>query len=144
MVTVAQGVLGWGRSERISDRYGAVFFASEPTPPIKSEDSLPAEVFDSLSNVVGSEGTLSATVLTPRESGHIGDIIRGFVQDRVPETGETLVLGEGTLFVDSQPDPMYTAHIGVEPIDDETTDWLDPEILYTLHNCTVELSFIPE
>lgn len=41
--------------------------------------------------------------------------------------------GAGSNFIDESPAAEYTIQVG-----------LDPDALYTLHDCTVELSFTPE
>jgi hypothetical protein len=138
---IGEGVLTWDASERISDRYGAVFLMNdgdslhEPSGYVLIPDDVP----------VGMPGWLVAEVVATRQSTHVGDVFRG-LRPQTPEVGERIVLGRGRLFrqtVDrDSPHPVIEA-VGLAPedVDDRDTDWLDPRALYRAHEQTVRLTF---
>ena len=126
--SLGSGELTWPRVERITDRYGVVTL-----------DKLlhPARI----SAAQGLIGRLYAQVLQTRQSPHIGDLARGF-KPSTPEVGETIMLGEGTLFIStSAGDEGKCTLIGIKPPDNRIQDWLDPQALYRVHMQTVELLF---
>ena len=138
---IAEGVLTWDASERISDRYGAVFLMNdgdslhEPSGYVLIPDDVP----------VGMPGWLVAEVVATRQSTHVGDVFRG-LRPQTPEVGERIVLGRGRLFCQTvdrdSPHPVIEA-VGLAPedVDDRDTDWLDPRALYRAHEQTVRLTF---
>ena len=143
--SIGTGVLQWGRAERIGDRYGAVCLHKDMS------SGEPDNVVD-LDNkeIDGALGTLIAVILETRESGHIGDLFRGF-QPGGAEVGDTIVLGRGNVFfTDSPHNEGYDYEwdvVGVKPADssvnrDRETDWLDAGHLYQCHEQTVELFFV--
>ena len=73
-----------------------------------------------------------------RQSSHIGDIFRG-ISPSTPQIGDSIELGEGTLFVSASPEGQW---VGLEPDELRNSDWLDPEALYRVHDQTVVLSFV--
>ena len=85
---IGEGVLTWEPSERISDRYGAVFLMNdgdslhEPSGYVPIPDDAP----------VGLPGWLVAEVTAARQSTHVGDWGRG-LYPQTPEVGERIVLG---------------------------------------------------
>jgi hypothetical protein len=122
---IGEGIFGWDRHERISDRYGSVklFDASETAID--------------LSQIPEAAGTLWAVVVSGRKSPHIGDIFRGLHQSRVPNDGERWKLGEGMLFWEED-------SVGIRPRDGRDDDWLDPTALYLLHHSIVRLEFVAD
>ncbi len=125
------GVLTWARGERVSDRYGSVFLMPE------GQDSLNhGDPFVDLTRVDG-HGRLIAEVLKTRQSTHIGDFFRG-LSPSTPEVGDRLILGEGTLWFLAED---FGDTVGLFPDDDRELDWLDPHVLYQVHEQTVKLSF---
>ena len=144
---VACGILNWHRNERIYDRYGSIHlhmglirFNGEPV----ASDYI---IFPS--GLDGLRGKLIAKVLESRQTSHCGDIARGIIPSR-PERGETIELGEGTVFINSCSDKRFPkaeqcaiSTIGIIPDDGRETDWLNPEALYRLHEQTVALFFAP-
>jgi len=125
------GVLNWNRSERQSNRYGAVHLS--PTPMELSQvylRNLP----------VGRTGRLMAKVIETRQSYNLGDWFRG-LRPVTPKKGDEILLGEGTLFEETH---AHGQEVGVKPADDRPSDWMDPEALYRCHFQTVELWFYPE
>lgn len=124
-----KGILNWRAVERISDRYGTINLGTE----------IPIAY-----NYIGYRGKLYAEVKGTRPIGHIGDLLRGF-KPSVPEIGEVFLLGSGELFMEDRTDDGVTyTNIGVKPDDNRTSDWLDPDKLYCVHNQFVTLWFEPE
>jgi hypothetical protein len=138
---IGEGVLTWDASERISDRYGAVFLMNdgdslhEPSGYVPIPDDTP----------VGMPGWLVAEVVATRQSTHVGDLFRR-LRPQTPAVGERIVLGRGRLFCQTvdrdSPHPVIEA-VGLAPedVDDRDTDWLDPRALYRAHEQTVRLIF---
>ncbi len=131
-IELGVGVLTWARGERVSDRYGSVFLMPEGQNSMHHDDS--ANI--SLSRANG-RGRLIAEVIETRKSTHIGDFFRGFSPE-TPEVGDRLILGEGTLFFDTED---WGDQVGLTPDDDREADWLDPTVLYKAHEQTVRLLF---
>lgn len=147
-VHLATGVLAWDKSERVGDRYGAVFVNDSPTEfPDESRDAVDVEVdHEAIAEWAGKHGTLVAEVVEGRESAHIGDLFHGLQQDEIPATGETHELGTGRLFVergDWAPPADYEEPVGIDPEDGSDVHWLDVDALYRLHDSTVRLLFEP-
>jgi hypothetical protein len=132
VVMIGKGVLNWPKGERVSDRYGLVgLFDVEG----RNGSILPIDV----SEYVGKKGKLIARVLEARDSWHIGDFARGLYPNQ-PKTGEIFTLGEGTFFIGEEHREL-NEYFGLRPDEDRSSDWLDPHVLYKLHNQTVELVF---
>jgi hypothetical protein len=142
---IGTGVLTWYRQERVSDRYGTVYLLNmEPGVEVVnyySEASGPEEApLDT--SPVGRRGRLCAEVVARGKSGHIGDLFHGLyppsAEEDMPAIGSVHVLGEGTFFVD----PDLGPGVGVRPDDADTRRfWLDPKVLYLLHEQGVRLFF---
>lgn len=120
----------------MSDRYGTVILLSVPGPA--STGMALATGLD------GQYGRLVASVTETRQSQHIGDLFRGLAPPRSDEDraaiGQEYTLGEGTVFYeDAEGSPV----IGLRPDEDRAADWLDPTILYLLHEQSVVLTFVP-
>lgn len=134
---IGTGVLNWQRSERVSDRYGAIHLTIDQTTlEHATSDNAPESTYIHFDpSLIGQKGKLMAKVMEARDSYHIGDLFRGVFPTK-PEIGEELELGIGTLFIDED-------EIGLKPDDGRDHDWLEINALYRLHNQTVELSFEP-
>lgn len=145
-INLGTGVLTWGRAERLSDRYGAIYliadglnsFAQCAAPSLVN-----AEVAD---RHIGLRGELIAVVKDARKSTHIGDLSRGTYPSK-PENGEIIVLGRGRFF--TEPAPEGGTQIGVSPdpsdgISEDDQAWLDVPKLYRAHEQLVDLFFHPE
>src|SRR6267142_6535668 len=128
-IKLGTGVLTWHPSERRSDRYGTVWL-------IDSSDGviLESAVHVPLVNLpqTGTAGKLFVRVLEARKSHHIGDLFRGIFPS-TPASGETIVLGEGSFFKEQSDE------VGLRPVEERRSDWLDPNALYRAHDQTVEL-----
>lgn len=139
---IAVGVLTWCGSERRSDRYGSVMILDPAVP--HTHGSLGGATAKALPLAVPPEiidafGTLKAEVIEVRESEHIGDLFRG-LRPGGAQVGETLVLGTGRLFKKPK---VTSPQVGVNPGDGRDADWLNPTMLYRVHECVVRLTFTP-
>lgn len=131
-IELAKGWLQWPSKERISDRYGTIrIFKFDPNENETSFDDFPPEL------PLGKYGRIVAEVIETQESSHIGDLARG-IYPQTPEVGEKMVLGEGILFVELD---EWSSVVGLKPLEERDYDWLNPEILYKLHDQRVNLSF---
>lgn len=132
-LSIGTGRLTWDRSERISDRYGAIYLidhgdslSSGPTP--YSELNIPQEW-------KGRRVRITARVLESRDSTHIGDMFHG-VYPRTPAVGESILLGEGYLRAGLNRDNSMTVEL--VPLDGESRRYR-LRGLYDAHEQTVEL-----
>lgn len=138
MTLIARGILGWDAPERRENRYGALNIAATPydVGPV-------AEVFfdrEAVSRLVGSKVRLTAVVRETRTSGHCGDRSLG-IKPSTPEVGEILVLGVGALAMGKNHEGEPT--VILMPGDGRAELWIDPRLLYRLHDQTVELHVEP-
>jgi hypothetical protein len=134
---IGQGVLNWNRSERVSDRYGSVMLTRDAMTSPLSGNMGYAHISEEHE---GKQGRLIAIVRESRLSPHVGDFFRGFCPPPEPTpVGTELVLGTGTVFVEDNEEGG--ACVGLSPDDERRSDWLDPRVLYQLHNQTVDLFF---
>ena len=124
MEKLGTGVLTWNPAERVSDRYGTVYLLTEL-------DS--GETVRLAKTNEGKRGRLIAVVEETRASRHIGDLFHG-VRPEIPEVGQKIILGEGTLFFQDD-------LVGVCPEDGRKTLWLNIRPLYQTHEQTVTLHF---
>jgi hypothetical protein len=132
-IELGTGVLGWERSERVTDRYGAVLLMDGPNWDAKGIKLAVAPEH------LGKLGKLVAEVLETRQSGHLGDWFHG-VGPSTPTVGERIVLGTGKLFTGWSEDCNATT-IGLKPLRPKKDFWLDPKKLYRAHDQTVRLVF---
>lgn len=128
-ILLGTGQMSWHRGERITDRYGSIgLFVNHLTDTIE----LPLAIDNE-----GKTGKLIAIVTEARKSGHIGDLFTGHGPS-IPEAGEEIVLGEGTLFTEWYDSYFY---LGLRPDDGRKYNWLDVKNLYRAHDQTIELYF---
>jgi hypothetical protein len=135
-VDLAIGILSWPRFERVTDRYGTVMIG-ESLDGVKDTARPHCKTF---TVPAGEHGALCAEVLESRASRHIGDIVRGFYPHQTPR-GSIRLLGRGRLFTETTEDGSQT--VGVQPDDGRESDWMNPRVLYDLHEHTVRLFFLP-
>lgn len=128
MKFLGNGVLNWPPAERVGDRYGLVKLFATPA----WRDVVELELHGTEE---GQRGRLVAVVKETRKSQHIGDLFHG-VFPEMPNTGDKIVLGEGTLFYEGD-------SVGLRPDDGRETQWLDIRALYRAHDQTVDLYFEP-
>jgi hypothetical protein len=110
-IDIGTGVLGWHKSERVSDRYGSVGLFSTGGEPLSSTFLSAVEDLP-----FGSTATLKAEVLETRQSGHIGDIARGEGppgEDEAATVGNIYTLGTGELLRLMHGE--YGPYVGVKP-----------------------------
>jgi hypothetical protein len=127
---IGEGILGWGREERVSDRYGAIslFGADE------------SELRLDVKSIAGKKGKLRAVVLETRQSRHIGDFFHGF-RPVTPELDEVIELGIGTAFFEAD-ETGGGDRVGVEPEESRDYFWMNPQRLYRANDQTVRLEFV--
>jgi hypothetical protein len=140
MILLGKGVLTWNATERRSDRYGAVWLMEDGNTSL--DPRTPERTLDgkALRSVNGQRGTITAEVIDPRESTHIGDLFRGIFPSR-PMKWESITLGSGEVFVEH--DDHAGDVVGIKPDDGRDKDWLNPHALYRAHEQLVELRFHP-
>lgn len=138
IIALGVGVLTWNRSERVSDRYGAVYLIEDGQNSFSDGPSPSLVRGEGVKRCAGLKGRLVAHVMQTRDSTHIGDLFRG-LSPRTPEVGADIQLGDGEFFAEPLEDGGLA--IGVKPADGRKSDWLDPRALYDAHEQTVELSF---
>lgn len=135
-IVLGTGSLNWPPEERKSDRYGLVCLLDPSDEPIPLAEA---------PGLAGSRGRLLARVVDSCPSYHVGDVFRGIFPPKVPlALGAERVLGQGALFFERGPESGHAAAVGLKPGDGRRSDWLDPEVLYGLHNSGVDLVFVPD
>lgn len=135
-ILVGRGKLTWMKSERVSDRYGAVWLMSNNDSSLTPHEPTPQPLWLPPATQLGS---LYAKVIDARESTHIGDFFRGIVP-KTPKNGDIFLLGTGTASVESVININTFLLTPTEPRD---SDWLNPLALYNCHESIVELIWIP-
>ena len=127
------GVLCWQAKERRSDRYGGLMVLNGDGPTECESVGL-----EPLHPLVGRHVKIVAKVLEARESYHIGDLFRQ-IFPKTPKVGQVFELGTGTIIeIDRQDEPEQFI-FRRDGVDENDSDWIDPRLLYQLHNQTVEL-----
>lgn len=94
---VASGHFSWDAVERRSDRYGSVRLNHELIADSGNSNHVLLDA--SIDDLEGKYGRLTAEVLLPVDSPHIGDLHRG-LRPSTPSQGEVVLLGTGYLFVE--------------------------------------------
>lgn len=133
-IILGKGPISWQKSERISNRYGAVGLFTENSGNERIADKV-THYRDNIKNNIGKKGKLVCEILETRESTYIGDMFHG-VYPKMPNVGDIIELGEGTLFIEGD------NAIGLKPDDGRTTLWMDINKLYNVHEQTVNLYFL--
>lgn len=99
-----------------------------PTPPpVPWPSTLP----------LGRRGRLIAEVVANYPVGHPGDLVREIVPEPAAP-GESVILGEGWLFLDTE---HGARALGLRPNEPRKTDWLDPHQIYRVLWQRVRLHF---
>lgn len=130
---LGRGVLGWNREERVTNRYGSVQLTNAPYAKGPVTELVLDE--DATREVVGRKVRLTALVIEARTSGHAGDLSLN-IAPSTPEVGEVVALGVGFLALTVRDDLRCFVLV---PDDDRAELWIDPRLLYRLHDQTVEL-----
>lgn len=142
MRTLGSGIFTWCSSERRSGRYGTFFLA-----PSDFEESVRRDVHldvDALRALEGRNVRIAFRILESRPSGHAGDQFLRVFPGAPPAAGSVIELAVGRLLLTDHRHHAVQHHptqvgIGSVPSDGRTELWLDPRVLYVLHDQTVEL-----
>lgn len=131
---LGHGVFGWCTTERRSNRYGSIHLASnpyggEPLADLKINRR-------ALKQLSGKRVRLFCRVVETRRSGHIGDVFLGIVPT-TPRVDDEVTLGVGRLATSAGYDGL--PDIALEPEDGRMEFWIDPRLLYRLHDQTVDV-----
>ncbi len=131
---VAYGIFTWDSQERRSNRYGSILVANtnynQDAPTASGCD---VERLDKLRH---KRVRITCEVVAIRASGHAGDRFLG-IMPTTPNVGEVIELGVGTL--DCQDGFDGSPEISLRPNDGRKQFWIDPRILYRLHDQTVRV-----
>ena len=142
MRTIGSGIFSWCSSERRSGRYGAFFLA-----PSDFDERVQRDVHLDVAALRALEGRnvrIALRILESRPSGHAGDQFLKVFPGTPPDVGSVIELAVGRLLLadHSHHDVRYhptQVGIGTAPSDGRAELWLDPQVLYVLHDQTVEL-----
>lgn len=142
MRTLGSGIFTWCSSERRSSRYGTFFLA-----PSDFEESVRRDVHLDVAALRALEGQnvrIAFRILESRPSGHVGDQFLRVFPGAPPPPGSVIELAVGPLLLADHSHHPVRHHptqvgIGTVPSDGRTELWLDPRVLYVLHDQTVEL-----
>ena len=135
-ILIGRGKLTWMKSERVSDRYGAVWLMDNESTSLSSDPVKPQPMWFPPPD---QRGQLIAHVIDARESTHIGDLFRG-ISPTTPTISDIFLLGTGT----ASKEPV----VGIDtflltPTEPRDSDWLNPHALYNCHESIVELIWSP-
>lgn len=133
---VGRGIFTWNGSERRSDRYGS--FVLSGADYNQTTSCSPKLDFEALQPFLGRRVRLTCKVLETRPSGHIGDLFLG-IKPSTPEVGDLIELGVGHVTTAPCGWSEPVSCVILQPEDDRQKFWMDPRILYRLHDQTVEL-----
>lgn len=142
MRPIGSGIFTWCSSERRSGRYGAFFLA-----PSDFEERVQRDVrldVDALLALEGRNVRIALRILESRSSGHAGDQFLRVFPGTPPDVGSVIELAVGRLLLADHRHHDVRYHptqvgIGTAPSDGRAELWLDPRVLYVLHDQTVEL-----
>lgn len=131
---VGYGIFCWGGEERRSNRYGSFTLTDSDynnTTTVTPKVNIPDEL-------LGKRVRVVCKVVESRKSGHIGDLFLNIFPSQ-PEVSEEIELGIGFLHAtvcDWSPEHLT---IYLIPEDGRKMLWIDPRILYRLHDQTVKV-----
>lgn len=142
MRTIGSGIFSWCSSERRSGRYGTFFLA-----PSDFEERVQRDVHldvNALRVLEGRNVRIALRILESRPSGHAGDQFLRIFPGAPPAAGSVIELAVGRLLLANHGHHSVQYHptqlgIGILPSDGREELWLDPRVLYVLHDQTVEL-----
>jgi hypothetical protein len=134
-ILLGHGILTWDGSERRTGRYGTITLDdTDFAETVKTPSHLDVSAIEQLCE---QRVTLKAVVVESRQSGHAGDRFLD-IYPSTPLIGDTIIIGTGKLFVI----PISWGNglsIGLQPQDGREEQWIDPGILYRLHDQTIQL-----
>ena len=142
MRIVGSGIFTWCSSERRSGRYGTFFLTpSDFQETVRRAVHLDVEALRALE---GRRVRIALRVLESRPSGHAGDQFLQVFPGAPPPVGAVIELFVGRLLLVDHGEHSLRDHptrvgIGAVPGDGRAKLWLDPRVLYVLHDQTVEL-----
>lgn len=139
MDKIGSGILTWCSTERSNDRYGTIVLDHTNYERTVFNDI----VFntDIVEKYIGKHVRLIAIVTESRKSSHCGDLTYN-IKPTMPEEGVEITIGIGEFFQEDTQWSKYPA-VGLKPDTERTIWWLNPYILYNLHDQSIEL-FIEE
>lgn len=131
MIRLGKGIFTWAAAERRTNRYGS-FFLNDRNYACDAFSTVEWAHDDAMS-LSAKRVRLFAHVLETRDSGHCGDLSISAFPSR-PDVGEIIEIGIGK-FIPG--DEFELASL--MPSDGRHEFWIDPRILYRLHDQTVEI-----
>lgn len=131
MIRLGKGIFTWEGAERRSNRYGS--FSLWETDYASTASCVVEWASDAAKALASKKVRLFAHILEVRESGHIGDLFLSIFPS-TPDVGEIIEIGIGT-FIPGEGIYLVT----LQPSDGRGDLWIDPRILYRLHDQTVEI-----
>ena len=140
MHRIGSGIFSWCSVERQSGRYGAFFLApSDFGETVQRPVHLDVQALGALR---GRHVRIAVEIVESRPSGHAGDRFLEVFPGAPPPVGSVIELAVGRMILVDQSDIPVRDHptrigIGILPSDGRTHLWLDPRILYVLHDQTV-------
>lgn len=141
MSPFAFGMFMWNAEERRSRRYGFVYVdVTNYDKDVTVDAECDQQVLESFE---GKHVKITCQILEARNSGHFGDhFLNPVVTPTTPKLNERITLGVGTLQLESNgysDNPASEMAFGLKPSDQREMFWLDPLVLYKLHDQTVRL-----
>lgn len=133
---IGKGILTWDGKERRTDRYGSIVL--DNTNYDGNVNVEPSLDMNTVADLDGKKVKLTAVIVESRESGHIGDMFHGIFPS-MPDVGERIEIGVGILGSESVVFGAEGTALTLEPNDGRPTWWIDPHVLYRLHDQTIEL-----
>jgi hypothetical protein len=133
---VAFGIFTWNSPERRTNRYGAIYMADSDFGD--TSKITPTMDMERLFALQGKMVKLSCLVVETRQSSHLCDDFLKILPT-TPEVGETIELGVGPLYIESDQWSPSKFVVGIKPSDGRRKFWIDPRRLYRLHDQTVKL-----
>jgi hypothetical protein len=134
MIKLGTGIFMWDGIERQSNRYGYVYVDDANFE--KSVSCIPTFDHENAILLKGKRVEIIAVVTEARKSSHMGDMSLG-ITPSMPEVGARISIGIGVLDIGESFGGNTT--VGLIPEDKREEVWIDPRILYTLHDQSVEL-----
>lgn len=136
MDILGKGIFTWSPEERRSDRYGA--FLLENTNYDTDASYSPVLNQDVFAKYKGKKVKLVAHILETRKSGHIGDAYLKILPS-TPDVDAKIEIGNGIFDAEPQSWSHFKKQFVLKPSDGRNMFWINPEILYRLHDQTVEI-----
>lgn len=133
---VGKGILCWSREERVTNRYGSIHLNDRPYEG-SAQASADVDV-PTLTALDGKRVRIACKVIESRQSSHVGDKFL-HLKPVQPDTGEVIELGVGFLSIQRASWDASVIEICLRPNDGREDLWINPRVLYRLHDQTVEV-----